>query len=431
MVFRLSTAFILSSLLLGLAAAQLEIPALPPRVPQEAPLLPLPQEAETASPGVSNPLQPQSSPKAPSPQKDAPLLITVRADWPALVEGKKTTVPFIRTLTIPGARAAQLRQRGGSITASLEADLTTFVATLPLQPENARFEELWNGWAVVQRNGLTINMAKTRASIETVLNDPRGVQANIIVAGQVPPERTLNFFASRGIAQHLGTGETNYSGSSPARVKNIQVGTRRFQDRLVEGKIVSFNQIVGPISTRTGFVTGLVIAGDRTANGVGGGICQVSTTVFRTLYGAGLPILERRNHSYQVRYYDPQGLDGTIYQPNLDLKFANDTGGALWFQGGWDEADSRLTIQVFGKVRDFTVEVGTPRTLRTTPALPDRLLPDATLPAGERQQVDWAAPGAVIEVTRQFRRDGQVFKQDILKSTYRPWPNIFLVGTRS
>ncbi|WP_083922560.1 VanW family protein [Deinococcus aquatilis] len=358
------------------------------------------------------------------------MLITVRAAWPAVIEGKKTTVPFVRTLTISGARVAQLRQRGAGITPSLEADLKAFVATLPSKPENARFEKLWNGWAVVQRNGLSIDMAKTRSSIETVLHDPQGVQANIIVAGQIPPERTLNFFTSRSIAQHLGTGETNYSGSSVARVKNIQVGTRRFQDRLVEGNVVSFNQIVGPISTRTGFVTGLVIAGDRTANGVGGGICQVSTTVFRTLYGAGLPILERRNHSYQVRYYDPQGLDGTIYQPNLDLKFANDTGGALWFQAGWDEAESRLTIQVFGKMRDFTVEVGTPRTLRTTPALPDRLLPDANLPVGERQQVDWAAPGAVIEVTRQFRRNGQVFKQDVLKSTYRPWPNIFLVGTR-
>jgi vancomycin resistance protein YoaR len=432
MVFRLPTALILSSLSLGLAAAQPEIPALPPRAPQEAPLLPLPlpQDAAKTSPEVATPPQPQPSPKAPFPRQDAPLLITVRAAWPAVIEGKKTTVPFVRTLTISGARVAQLRQRGAGITPSLEADLKAFVATLPSIPENARFEELWNGWAVVQRNGLSIDMAKTRSSIETVLHDPQGVQANIIVAGQIPPERTLNFFTSRSIAQHLGTGETNYSGSSVARVKNIQVGTRRFQDRLVEGNVVSFNQIVGPISTRTGFVTGLVIAGDRTANGVGGGICQVSTTVFRTLYGAGLPILERRNHSYQVRYYDPQGLDGTIYQPNLDLKFANDTGGALWFQAGWDEAESRLTIQVFGKMRDFTVEVGTPRTLRTTPALPDRLLPDANLPVGERQQVDWAAPGAVIEVTRQFRRNGQVFKQDVLKSTYRPWPNIFLVGTR-
>lgn len=103
---------------------------------------------------------------------------------------------------------------------------------------------------------------------------------------------------------------------------------------------------------------------------MGGGICQVSTTVFRALYAAGLPILQRQNHSYQVHYYDPQGLDATIYQPSLDLKFANDTGGSLWFQSDWDDESSTLTVNVFGKARDFTVEIGAPRTLSSTPSPP-------------------------------------------------------------
>ncbi len=380
------------------------------------------------------PAQPAPTPPEPSvkvtPARTAPLLITVRTEWPALVNGKKTTLPFTRTLTVSAARVAQLRQRGGSISASLEADLKKFVAELPSKPENARFEELWDGWSVVQRNGLIINMDKTRASIESVLKSPQGVQASIIVSGQVAPERTLNFFASRGITQHLGTGETNYYGSSAARVTNIHVAASRFKDRLIEGKAFSFNQAVGPISTQTGFVTGLVIAGERTVDGVGGGVCQVSTTVFRTLYGAGLTPTQRQNHSYQVRYYDPSGLDAAVYQPTLDLKFANDTGGALWFQTDWNDEEARLSIAVFGKARDYTVEVGTPRTLNTRASPADRLISDASLPAGQRTQVDWAAPGATIEVTRKFMRNGQAFKQDTLRSVYRPWPNIFLVGTR-
>ncbi|BBN96459.1 hypothetical protein DEGR_31920 [Deinococcus grandis] len=357
------------------------------------------------------------------------MLITVEAQWPALVNGKKTTVPFSRTLTIPGKRVEVIRARG-VITESLDQELTAFLKALPTTAQDARFEQLWDGWAVVQRNGLKVDVAKARANLLAAIKDPKGIKVTIPVTGQVAPKRTLEYFASRGITAHLGTGQTNYYGSSAARVTNIHVGTRRFQDRLLDGKTVSFNQMVGPITTGTGFVTGLVIAGERTANGVGGGICQVSTTVFRALYAAGLPILQRQNHSYQVHYYDPQGLDATIYQPSLDLKFANDTGGSLWFQSDWDDESSTLTVNVFGKARDFTVEIGAPRTLSSTPSPADRLIPDATLARGQRKQVDWAAPGAVIEVTRKFMRDGKAFKQDTLKSTYRPWPNIYLVGTR-
>ncbi|EYB67083.1 VanW [Deinococcus phoenicis] len=427
-------AALLLSVLLGAASAQVEIPALPP-APAPAPQ-PLPTPAPTPEPSVPTPQPPTPQPvptpapvKPAAPARTAPLLITVQAAWPALVDGKKTTVPFSRTLTLPGDRVAQLRARGG-ITESLDADLKKFLAGLPRAAQDARFENLWDGWGVVQRNGLKVDEAQTRANVLAALQDPQGVKANVVVTGQVAPKRTLDFFLSRGITAHLGTGETNYYGSSPARMTNIHVGTRNFQDRLVEGKVVSFNQLIGPVSTRAGYVTGLVIAGERTADGVGGGICQVSTTVFRTLYGAGLPVVERQNHSYQVHYYDPQGLDATIYQPKLDLKFANDTGGALWFQSEWNDEEARLTISVFGKARDFTVEIGAPKTLSTTPSPADRLIRDASLPAGQRKQVDWAAPGAVIEVTRRFVRSGQTFKQDTLKSSYRPWPNIFLVGTR-
>ncbi|GMA17836.1 hypothetical protein GCM10025871_41670 [Deinococcus metallilatus] len=438
------------NVLLGSAFAQVEIPALPlqpapvPAPPPSSEPAPSPLPgSEPVPPPVESPAPPaQPSTPAPVPERPAPaptqsvktaplpLLITVQANWPALVDGQKTTVPFSQTLTLPGERAAQLRQRG-VITASLDADLKKFLASLPREAQDARFENRWEeGWAVVQRGGLKVDEARTRANILAALKDPRGVKAAVVVTGQVAPKRTLDFFASRGITAHLGTGETNYFGSSAARMTNIHVGTRNFQDRLFTGQTFSFNQFIGPVTTRAGYVTGLVIAGDRTANGVGGGICQVSTTAFRALYGAGLPVVERRNHSYQVRYYDPQGLDGTIYQPSQDLKFANDTGGALWFQADWDDEKSRLSISVFGRARDFTVEIGDPRTLSTTPSPADRIIRDASLPAGQRKQVDWAAPGAVIEVTRRFVREGQTFRQDTLKSSYRPWPNIFLVGTR-
>ena len=192
--------------------------------------------------------------------------------------------------------------------------------------------------------------------------------------------------------------------------------------------VFSFNRFLGPITAGNGFVNGLVIAGDRTEEGLGGGICQVSTTVFRSLYRAGLPVAERSPHSYQVGYYRPQGLDAAIYQPSLDLKFKNDTGAAIWFQTDWDDVTGEFNVYAFGKPRDFEVRLSEPRTIRTVPSPADRVITTDKLAKGQRQQVDWAAPGGTLEVDRLFLRGGKVFKKETLTSTYRPWPNIFLVG---
>jgi len=332
-----------------------------------------------------------------------------------------------QTLVIPGERVAVLRRGGSSRPVWRPTCAPSPARSAVLR--SARFEAYPSGWTLVQRDGVTVDLDRSRATLLAALKNPATRTVALTFSTQAPA-RTLNFFVSKGVTTFLATGQTNYYGSSRARITNIHVGASRFKDRMFEGRTFSFNTFLGDISEKTGFVPGLVIAGDRTATGVGGGICQVSSTVFRALYGAGLPIVERRNHSYQVHYYDPQGMDATIYQPSQDLRFANDTGGALWFQTDWDDAHARLTVSVFGAPRDYTVSVARPVTLSTTPSPADRLIPDPTLPAGQRRQVDWAAPGAQIRVTRSFLRDGKVFRTDTMNSTYVPWPNIYMVGTR-
>lgn len=412
---------LLLCLTLGLASAQVDIPATPLEAVPTAPAV---------APAPETPKVAPSTPEVLSavPVRAVPLLISVQVDMPGLRDGKKVKVPFSSTLTIPGPRVAELRRRGGEISVSLDQDINAFIKQLSAPAQDARFEELSEGWTVVQRNSLVIDEQATRDHIAAALKDPQGVKAAVVVTEQRAPNRTTEFFSTRGITSHLGTGTSNYYGSNANRTANIHVGTKNFKDRLFEGKVVSFNQMIGPISAKNGYLPGLVIAGDRTETGLGGGICQVSTTVFRTLYAAGLPIVERHSHSYQVFYYGKPGLDATIYQPSMDLKMRNDTGGALWFQADWDDAEGGLVISVFGKPRPEEVRILEPRTLKATPAPKDRFIFDAKLKPGEKKQVDWAQPGAVTEVTRQFLKGGKVVRQDVLKSSYRPWPNIFLVG---
>lgn len=356
----------------------------------------------------------------------APLVLSFQAQVPAYRAGQKTTVPVTRELRIPAERAAIIRQRG-IITQSLGEDLDKWVRELA-SGGGARFEQQQGQWVLVQYDRFKLDPEAARAALLAAVKDPAMKPAQVKVLSQTAPERDLNFFISRGITGHLGTGNTNYKGSSKARMTNIHVGASRFKDRLFEGGTFSFNQFLGPINRAAGFVDGLVIAGDRTEEGLGGGICQVSTTVFRSLYRAGLPVLERSPHSYQVVYYKPQGLDAAIYQPTLDLKFKNDTGGAIWFQTDWNDATGEFNVYAFGKPRDFEVRLSEPRIIKTIPAPADRTIVSSKLAAGQRKQIDWAMPGGTLEVDRLFVRDGQVFKKETLKSNYRPWPNIFLVG---
>jgi vancomycin resistance protein YoaR len=397
----------------------------PPTAPQQG------EPTPSTEPQIPIPVKPTkpSIPSKSAPLPTEPLTLSFEARLAAVIGGKKTTVPYRDTLLITAERMAAIRQQG-KITTSLDADLKAFLARLSAPARDARFEVQPDGqWALVQHDGFTVDADAARRALKAAIASQTSI-ITIAPTAAVAPKRTLDYFVSRGITAFLAAGQTGYDGSSPARVTNIHVGTRAFQDRLFEGQTFSFNRFLGPINARAGFVPGLVISGERTASGLGGGICQVSTTVFRALYGAGLPIAERRNHSYQVYYYDPQGLDATIYQPSQDLKFANDTGGALWFQSEWNDAEKLLVVRVFGKARDFEVQVKDPLVLKTRPSPPDKLIPDRTLKLGERKQVDWAAEGAQIQVERLFVRGGQTFKQDVLTSVYKPWPNIFMVGTR-
>lgn len=422
------------SLLLGLGSWEMvnaqaaEPPPLPTRnlsakeYPSSIPSLPLPK---TPPP----PPKPTSKGTGFDGRTQA-LRLVAQLEYPILKGGNAETRIFTETLTI-SAKHANILRRNGRISHKLRQELHSFAKKLAI-PHDARFEELSPGeWVVVQRNGVKIDLNLTEARLRSALLTQQ-VQAIPVAFQQgnvIEPRRTIDFFRSRGITDFYATGASNYYGSSKARVTNIQVGASKFVDRLVKGPVFSFNQVIGPINQQSGYVSGLVIVGDKTASGVGGGICQVSTTVFRTLFGAGLPIIERHNHSYQVRYYTPHGLDATIYQPSHDLKFKNNTGGPLWFQATIDPKHLNLLISVFGRARNYEVLIESPRQLSSKPSPPNQNIYDRTLPAGKKVQVEWAAQGGVVEVVRKLMRGNQVLRKDILTSRYRPWPNKYRIGT--
>lgn len=169
-----------------------------------------------------------------------------------------------------------------------------------------------------------------QSSLKILQNLELGQNTIELTVKSTVPSKNLSALNNLGIKELIGRGESNFSGSPANRRHNIKVGMSKMKGVIIKpGEEFSFNKYLGPVEASEGFLPELVIKGYETIPELGGGLCQVSSTTFRAAMHAGLPITQRRNHSYAVRYYAPQGTDATIYPGVIDLKFKNDTGNSI------------------------------------------------------------------------------------------------------
>lgn len=194
-----------------------------------------------------------------------------------------------------------------------------------------------------------------------------------------------------GIEERIGVGHTSYYRSPANRVHNIKVGSSKFNGKLIApGETFSFNQNLGKVDGSTGYKKELVIKQEGTIPEYGGGICQVSTTVYRAAIFTGLPIAERNQHSYAVSYYSQvlgHGLDATIYLGGADLKFTNDTGNHILIQT-FTENDYELYIIFYGTSDGRSVEMEGPYLSNYHYAGGTEYIDTTEIPAGQTKQVE-------------------------------------------
>jgi vancomycin resistance protein YoaR len=210
------------------------------------------------------------------------------------------------------------------------------------------------------------------------------------------------------------------------------VAASKFHGIIIEpGATFSFNQFLGDVSVEEGYEEALIIYDGRTIKGVGGGVCQVSTTALRAAFQAGFPVVERWPHAYRVSWYEKgfgPGLDATVFAPLVDFKFTNDTAFHLLIETYTNVTDGILVFKFYSTSDGRKVTISPPEVSNVTPHGPDIYEPDPTLPPGAMQQVDWAVDGADVIVRRLVERDGQVLYQDSLFTRYQPWQAVFKVG---
>ncbi|HSX00707.1 MAG TPA: VanW family protein [Candidatus Saccharimonas sp.] len=239
---------------------------------------------------------------------------------------------------------ADLYPAKSSVTLSLSHDaITAYVAALAAQldqsADNAQLAMQGGQLSVVapSQQGSALDQPGTVDAISAALirvADDRTVPLTLKLT---QPDVREDNLAQLGITDLLSEGITYFPGSTQARLTNVRQGAKRFNGVLLApGEVFSFGKLLGDVGPETGYMPELVILGDHEEKQYGGGLCQVSSTAYRAALLAGLPIVERHNHSFAVSYYTAPfggpGVDATIYYPDVDFKFKNDTGHYILIQ---------------------------------------------------------------------------------------------------
>jgi vancomycin resistance protein YoaR len=267
--------------------------------------------------------------------------------------------------------------------------------------------------------------------VQAVANGSNQVELPAVLT---PPTIPSNDLESLGIKTLVSEATSYFKGSSQGRMQNIAVAASKFDGVIIPpGKIFSFNQHLGEVTKEEGYDVSLIIYGNRTVEGIGGGICQVSTTVFRSALFGGYEIVERWPHGYRVGWYEINskvGLDATVYSPDVDFKFRNDTAHFLLIQTQADLEAGTVTFKFFGTPTGREVVIEEPEVTNLVKHDPPLYEKDPTLADGLTKQVDWAADGMDVKVTRIVREGDKIVYQDEFFSHYQPWRAVYKVGTR-
>ncbi len=341
-------------------------------------------------------------------------------------------------------RVAQVTDEAGRVAHQVEVDenaarnwLTQFGTQIYRAPENARYyfnddtRELVLVAPHVSGRELDVEATLDRF-VAQINSDNHAVP--LIVSEITPLAHSGATAVELGITELITETTTWFYGSSDARKHNIARAAANFYGVVVApGEEFSFNRYLGSISETDGYEVGLIIIGGRTIQGVGGGVCQVSTTLYQTAFWAGFPIVERWEHGYMVGYYNDgegPGMDATVYTPLVDFRFINNTPHHLLIENYYNEEFESLTFKFYSTGMGRRVEKDEPVFENIVAAPTEDVWEfDENIAEGTAEQYDWAAEGARVTVARRvFNADGQLLDERNFVSNYIPWPNVYRYG---
>lgn len=320
----------------------------------------------------------------------------------------------------------------------VNAYIAQLAKSIDVGPQDAKLTVTDGKVTVFQtsRTGLTLDQAQTARDIESALfariaNADKKIDSSVVVLkiAAAKPGVSSDTLSQYGLNELVGTATTSFYNSPSNRVQNITIGANSINGVLLKpGEEFSTIGHLGTIDASSGYLEELVIKDNKTLPEFGGGLCQVSSTLFRAALNAGLKITERTNHSYRVSYYEPPiGMDATIYDPAPDFKFVNNFSSYILIQS--KIVGTKITFDLYGTKDSRIIEMSTPvASSYIDPPAPVKT-PSTTLAPGEEKLVSHSHQGATADFHYKVTSAaGAVLQDKNFHSVYNAIPEQWLIG---
>ncbi len=325
-------------------------------------------------------------------------------------------------------------------TALLSADKPFVLTVKEMKPKEPSAQEIYNEISdepvdaeykienqkltiIDEKPGVSFDVAAAQAIIDQNPGDVITVPVTVI-----QPQVTAEQIKNNLFSDLLGTYTSKYNAGDVARSHNVSLAAKKIDGVvLAPGDVFSYNDTVGPRTAARGFRTATVYVGNRSEPGIGGGICQVSSTLFNAVVLADLNIVYRTNHSLPVSYV-PLGRDATVSYGSIDFKFSNNTNHPVKIVASAAGGYNKISVYGIKENKNKTIEITTEQiasknynTVQTE---------DPTLPVGTVKVEEKGSYGSTHNTYKITKENGKVVKTEFLtKSTYLPADRIEIVGT--
>jgi vancomycin resistance protein YoaR len=277
------------------------------------------------------------------------------------------------------------------------------------------------------QDGIGPDIESLSLALTQELKDPSSDRAVELRTSRRTPEITTEKARSMGIKERISTYTTTYESGNQPRVNNIHLLGDSLDGALVKpGGVFSFNGTAGERTAEKGYQEANAIVNGRLVPQLGGGVCQVGTTIFNAVFESGLPVIERRNHSFYIAHY-PKGRDATVSWGGPDFKFKNDTEN--WVLVSVSYTNGSITISLYGTDPGYDVAAETGSWTNERPFTVEEIK-DPELTQGSRVVEDGGVSGRSITVKRIVSKSGKVVRTDTFVSNYKPKTQVVRVGTK-
>ncbi|MDY3929647.1 MAG: VanW family protein [Clostridia bacterium] len=305
-------------------------------------------------------------------------------------------------------------------------DTDTVYNELVKEPKEASYEKNDEGKIIVKEHsvGVKLDKSKLDAAVKEV-NEGREAkcEAEIIKPSKTKEDLEANLFSTT-----LGTYTTDFSNSSANRAHNVKKASDSIDGViLMPGDSFSYNNTIGNPSLKNGYKVASVFENGKSVEGVGGGVCQVSSTLYSAVLYADLSVTERHNHSLPVAYV-PKGQDATVSYGSLDFKFKNSTDYPIKISSKVN--GRKLTVSIIGGKYSDNRKVELNHQLVSTIAPTEKQTEDSSLAAGTKKVVSSGKNGYVVDTYKTVYKNGSKdSSKKITRSTYKMTPSEVIIGT--